>query len=99
VSSAERRGTFQAGIVLENSGRTARTWQVRVSYAAADRVRVQRTFGARSSTSGSTVVFSGGPLEPGRSTMVGFQATTTADGEIRPTSCQVEGRACTISFR
>jgi hypothetical protein len=99
VSSGERRGSFQAGIVLENSGSAARTWQVRVTYAAADRVRVERTFGARASTSGSTVVFSGGPLEPGRSTMVGFQASTTSDGEIRPTSCQVDGRACTISFR
>jgi hypothetical protein len=99
LSGGVRRGQFQAGIVIENEGRTARTWRVRVSYDPSAGVRVQRTFGADASTSGSTIVFSGGPLAAGRSTMIGFRASTDANGEIRPTSCQVEGRACVISSR
>jgi hypothetical protein len=99
VGGDERRGMFSAGIALENEGRTARTWEVRVTYDAGDRVRVERVFGARVSTSGSTLIFTGGPLEPGDDTMFGFSASTSGDGQIRPTSCQVDGRACTISFR
>lgn len=99
LGGTERRGRFQAGLVIENVGRAAGEWEVRVSFADRDRVRIQHTYGARASRSGDTVTFRGGPLEPGRSTMIGFQASTTGDGEIRPTSCQVDGRACTISFR
>ncbi|MCA2215544.1 cellulose binding domain-containing protein [Jidongwangia harbinensis] len=99
LSGGERRGQFQAGIVIENEGDTARNWQVRVTYHPDAEVRVERTFGADASTSGSTVVFSGGPLAAGRSTMIGFRASTEGDGEIRPTSCQVDGRACEISSR
>jgi hypothetical protein len=99
VGGEERRGSFTAGVVLENEGRTARTWEVRIAYDADDRVRVERTFGARISASGSTLIFTGGPLAPGEDTMFGFRATTSADGQIRPTSCQVDGRACSISFR
>ena len=99
VGGSERRGVFSAGVVVANEGRTARTWEVRVTYAAADRVRVDRAFGAQVSTSGGTVVFTGGPLAAGDDTMFAFTARTSGDGRISPTSCQVDGRACTISFR
>lgn len=99
VGGEERRGSFTAGVVLENESGTARTWEVRIAYDADDRVRVERTFGARLSASGGTLIFTGGPLAPGDDTMFGFRATTSADGQIRPTSCQVDGRACAISFR
>jgi hypothetical protein len=90
---------FQAGILLTNDSQTARNWQVRVSHDPTAGVRLQAGFGARISTSGDTLVFSGGPLDAGSSVTFGFQATKSATGVVRPTACLVDGRDCIVTVQ
>jgi hypothetical protein len=90
---------FQAGILLTNDSQTARNWQVRVAHDPTAGVRLQAGFGARISTSGDTLVFSGGPLDAQSSVTVGFQATKSAGGVVRPTACRVDGRDCIVTVQ
>ncbi len=41
--------------------------------------------------------FIGGPLEPGATQSLGFEATKQATGEARPTSCTANGSWCRMS--
>jgi hypothetical protein len=97
--TSRRRSTFQAGIFITNEGRTARTWQLVIAHDPDDGVRVQGGAGARMTVSGNTVTFDGGPLDPGDTVTVGYRATTTTEGSVRPASCRIEGRSCEISER
>ena len=90
-----RRSTFQVGIVIKNTGSAAGKWQVVVTYDPADGVRA---FG-EVKTSGDTITLSGGPLQPGKTVTVGFWATHRSREAVRPTSCKIDGRACTVTTR
>ena len=94
-----RRSTFQVGIVIRNTGSTARNWQVVVTHNPADGVRLRGSVGAKVSTSGDTITLSGGPLGPGKTVTVGYQATHRSSEAVRPASCEIEGRACTVTTR
>lgn len=100
VAVRVRRSTaFQAGIVVTNEGRTPRTWRLVIRHHPGDGVRVQGSSGARMTLSGSTITFEGGPLWAGKSITVGYQATATTRGSVRPASCRVEGTSCEVSER
>ena len=92
-----RQSSFQAGIVITNNGRTARTWRLTVTHDPG--VRLQGSVGATATASGSTITFSGGPLGPGDSVTAGYQASKDSGDEARPTSCRIEGTACSVSVR
>jgi hypothetical protein len=94
-----RRSTFRVGIVVTNTGSTARDWQVVVTHDPSDGVRLQGSVGAKVTTSGDTITLSGGPLEPGKSVTVGFLATRSGDDAVRPASCKIDGRDCTVTTR
>jgi hypothetical protein len=94
-----RRSTFQVGIFIKNTGSTARTWKVVVTHDPSDGVRLLGSTGAKVSTSGDTITLTGGPLEPGRTVTAGFQATRSTNEDVRPTSCKIEGRDCTVTTR
>ena len=95
----DRRSTFQAAISVTNEGRAARSWQVVVTHDPDDEVRLQGSVGARVSTSGDTITFSGGPLDPGDSVTFGYQASKDSDDDVRPTSCRVDGVECRVTLR
>jgi hypothetical protein len=99
VVANSRSDTFQAGVFLTNNGKTARSWQVRVTHNPRDGVRVQDAFGAQMSTDGDTTVFSGGPLAAGDSVTFGFRASKSARGVVRPTGCRIDGKNCVVSVR
>jgi len=91
------RSGFRAGILITNQGRTARTWRLVITHDPADGVRVVRGSGARMVAAGSTITFDGGPLEPGTSVSVAYQATATTSGSVRPASCRIAGASCVVT--
>ncbi len=58
------RKSFQAAISVTNGGRTARSWRVVVAHDPDDGVRLKGTAGARVTTAGETITFSGDGLDP-----------------------------------
>jgi hypothetical protein len=88
--------TFHARVFLTNRGQTTRDWSVRISFAPADQVSVGRTLGALRRSSGNTFVFSGFRARPGQTEIFGFAATKGVSSAVRPTGCDVDGRACDI---
>jgi hypothetical protein len=99
VIADSRQTTFQVGVFLKNTSGAARNWQVRVTHDPTAGVRVRAAFGVTMTTSGNTVVFSGGPLKAGGSAFFGFRAGKTAEGVVRPTSCRVDGKACVVTVQ
>jgi hypothetical protein len=91
-----RRSSFRVGVTIKNTGSAAGSWKVVVAYDPADGVRV---FGSDVSTSGDTVTLSGGPLKPGKTVTVGYAAVHRSREAVRPTSCEIGGRACTVTTR
>ena len=94
-----RRSSFQAAIAVTNEGGAARSWQVVVTHDPDDDVRLEGSIGARVSTSGDTITFSGGPLDPGDTVTFGYQASTDSRDDVRPTSCRVDGVECRVTTR
>ena len=84
---------FVAGVLLTNPTATARSWRVDVRHDPDAGVRVTTAWNADLQRSGSTTVFTGGPLAPGASQTFGFEATKRVTGPVRPTSCTVDGAA------
>jgi cellulose binding protein with CBM2 domain len=88
--------TFHARVFLTNRGQTTRDWSVRISFAPSDQVRVGLTLGAVKRSSGNTFVFNGFNARPGQTEIFGFDAAKGVSGTVRPTGCEVGGRACDI---
>jgi cytoskeletal protein RodZ len=91
-----RRSTFQVSVTVKNTGSAARGWKLVVTHDPADGVRA---FGSGVTTSGDTITLSGDPLQPGKSVTVGFWAAHRSSDDVRPTSCKIDGRACTVTTR
>ena len=92
-----RRRSFQAAISVTNQGRTARSWKLVVTHDPDDGVRMDGSVGARVTTSGDTITFSGDALDPGDSVTFGYQATKRTRDEVQPTSCRVDGVECRVT--
>ena len=93
LASTWDRG-FIAGITVTNKSGPARAWTIRLSYAEEAGVRLGNVWNARQSREGDTFVLTGGPLAPGASIMVGFQASKQVRSQIRVASCTVDGTPC-----
>ncbi|MGW4946775.1 cellulose binding domain-containing protein [Actinoplanes sp. NPDC004185] len=85
---------FIAGVEITNKSGPARTWTVKVSFDPDAGVRVGNTWNAQLSRDGNTFVFTGGPLAPGATAMLGFEASKQVRGGIQPTSCTADGAPC-----
>jgi hypothetical protein len=93
VSSSWETG-FVGGVLVTNPTGAPLSWRVVVSHDPGAGVRVTTTWNADLTRSGSTAVFTGGPLAPGASQTFGFEATKQVTGSVRPTDCTVNGVAC-----
>ena len=91
-----RRSSFRAGVTVKNTGSAAGDWKVVITYDPSDGVRV---FGDEVSTSGDTVTLRGGPLQPGKTVTVGFAAFHRSASSVRPASCKIGSRDCTVTTR
>jgi len=87
---------FIAGVQITNKSGPARTWTVKVSYNPDAGVRIGNTWNAQLSRDGNTFVLTGGPLAPGATAMLGFEASKQVRGGIQPTSCTVDGAPCRL---
>jgi hypothetical protein len=85
---------FVAAIEVTNKTGPARTWTLKVTYAAEDGVRVGNTWNAQLSRQGNTFVLTGGPLAPGATVSVGYEASKQVRSRVEPSSCTVDGVRC-----
>jgi cellulase/cellobiase CelA1 len=88
---------FIAGVHLTNSGTTPQNWTVTISHSGNAGVRITDAWNATLTRQGDTNVLTGGPLAPGSSLNVGFEATKQAPGPVRPSRCTVNQSACSVS--
>jgi cellulase/cellobiase CelA1 len=88
---------FIGTVQVRNESETPQNWTVAVRYDAADGVRITQAWNGSLSRQGDVTIFSGGPLEPGATQSLGFEATKQATGEARPTSCTANGSWCRMS--
>jgi cellulase/cellobiase CelA1 len=95
------RSSWDTGFIgvvqVSNESATPQHWTVAVRYNGADGVRITQAWNGSVSRQGDVMVFSGGPLEPGGTQNLGFEATKQATGEVRPTSCTANGSWCRMS--
>jgi hypothetical protein len=85
---------FVAWIQVTNTGAAARSWKVTVTYDAQAGVRVTNAWNAQLGREGETFVLTGGPLAPGATANLGYEATKQVRGKVQPTGCAVNGTLC-----
>ena len=88
---------FIGAVQVSNVSATPQNWTVAVRYDAADGVRITQAWNGSLSRGGDVTIFTGGPLAPGDTANLGFEATKQATGEVRPTSCTANGSWCEMS--
>jgi cellulase/cellobiase CelA1 len=88
---------FIGAVQVRNDSATRQNWTVALRYDAADGVRITQAWNGSLSRQGDVTIFSGGPLEPGATQNLGFEATKQATGEVRPMSCTANGSRCRMS--
>jgi cytoskeletal protein RodZ len=88
---------FIAAVTVTNKSGPARGWTVKVTFAARDGVRVGNVWNARVDRQGDTFVFTGGPLAPGASATLGFEASKQVRDRIQPSACTVDGASCRLN--
>jgi hypothetical protein len=96
VARSRDRG-FIGAVTVTNKTGPARGWTVRISFDAEAGVRVGNVWNARVDRQGDTFVFTGGPLAPGASTTLGFEASKQVRGTVRPSGCTVDGTSCQLN--
>ena len=85
---------FIAGIEVTNKSGPARPWTVTVTFDPDHEVRVRNVWNAQVTRQGDTVVLTGGPLAPGATAALGFEASKQVRHQIEPASCTVDGAPC-----
>ncbi|WP_306206156.1 cellulose binding domain-containing protein [Actinoplanes sp. RD1] len=85
---------FIGWLTVRNKGDKSVPWSVTVTFPSRADVRLGPVWNAQATTSGDTVTFTGGPLEPGRSVDAGFSAGKSSEGKVTPVSCSIAGRPC-----
>jgi hypothetical protein len=88
---------FVAGITVTNKQGPARGWTVRVSYGSDAGVRLDNVWNADLTREGDTFVLTGGPLAPGASVTLGYQASKQVRSQIKPSACTVDGTPCDLN--
>jgi cellulase/cellobiase CelA1 len=88
---------YVAMVQVVNKGTKAASWSVSVSHSGPTGLRLGGTWNAQGHQSGTTFIFTGGPLAPGKSASFGYQAGQQGAGRARPTGCSVGGGSCRVS--
>jgi hypothetical protein len=88
---------FIGAVAVTNTGSTARTWTVQVTYEASAGVRLGNTWNAQVSKQGDTFVLTGGPLAPGATVNLGYEASKQVRSPVQPSGCTVAGTSCRMS--
>jgi hypothetical protein len=88
---------FIGAVTVTNKTGPARNWTVRVTFDERHEVRLGNVWNARVDRQGGTFVFTGGPLAPGASVTLGFEASKQVRAKIQPTACTVDGAPCQLN--
>jgi cellulase/cellobiase CelA1 len=96
VNSNWQQG-YVAMVQVVNRGAKAASWSVSVFNSGLSGLRLGGTWNAQGHQSGSTFVFTGGPLAPGQTAGFGFQAGKQGSGKARPSGCSVTAGGCHVS--
>ena len=84
-------------VQVVNKGTKAASWSVSVSHSGLAGLRLGGTWNASGRQSGTTFVFTGGSLAPGKSASFGYQAVKQGAGRARPAGCSVGAGSCHVS--
>lgn len=87
---------FIGSVEVANRTGTARTWTVRLSYDPSAGVRLGNTWNAQLTRQDGAFVLTGGPLAPGTSVTLGFEASKQVRGRIQPLTCTIDGAPCQL---
>jgi cellulase/cellobiase CelA1 len=88
---------FIGAVRVRNMSAVPQNWAVAVRWDGAAGVRITQAWNASLSSRGDVTVLSGGPLAPGATQNLGFEATKQLTGPVRPASCTVNGSWCRMS--
>jgi hypothetical protein len=84
-------------VQVVNKGTKTASWSVTVSHSGVSGLRLGGTWNAHGSQQGSSFVFTGGSLAPGKSATFGYQAGKQGGGRFRPSGCSVSSGTCRVS--
>jgi hypothetical protein len=93
---ASWEGGYMASVRVVNEGDAPVEWKVTVSHSGLENLQLRGVWNANGNLDGSTIVLTGGRLEPGRSVRFGFQTAKTGRGEARPAGCNAVGGSCRV---
>jgi hypothetical protein len=88
---------FIGAVRVRNVSAVPQNWAIAVRWDGAAGVRITQAWNASLSRRGDVTVLSGGPLAPGATQNLGFEATKQVTGPVRPASCTVNGSWCRMS--
>ena len=94
--TASWEGGYVAMARVTNEGERAVRWKVTVSHADLRDLRLRGVWNATGNLSGDSIVFTGGPLDPGRTADFGYQTSKDGRGNARPQGCNAVGGTCRI---
>jgi hypothetical protein len=84
-------------VQVVNNGTKAGSWSVSVSHGAVSGLKLYTTWNAQGSQQGSTFLFTGGSLGPGKSASFGYQAGARTRDRLKPAGCSVSSGSCRVS--
>lgn len=87
---------YMASVRVVNEGDEPVEWQITVSHSGLENLRLRGVWNASGNLDGTSIVFTGGRLEPGRSARFGFQTSKTGRGDARPAGCNAVGGSCRV---
>lgn len=87
---------FIGSVAVTNKAGAARNWTVKLTFAAGAGVRVGNTWNAQVTRQNNTYVFTGGPLAPGSSITMGFEASKQVKPRVQAATCTVNDGSCQV---
>jgi len=87
---------FIGTLAVTNKTGPARDWTVRLRFDPDAGVRLGNVWNARATRDGDTFVLTGGPLAPGATASLGFEASKQVRDRIQPSGCTVDGAPCDL---
>jgi len=94
--TASWQSGYMAVVRVVNEGDEPVRWKVTVSHSGQHDLQLRNTWNARGELSGSSLVFTGGTLAPGRTASFGFQTSKSGRGDARPADCNALGGTCRV---
>jgi hypothetical protein len=89
---------FIASLQVHNTSKTPQNWSIMIRFDNQSGVRIGQVWNAVTSRNGDATVLRGtGPLAPGATLNVGFEAGKSGRGRTQAPSCTVNGSPCAMS--